>query len=68
MLPAARAEMFRAASWYERKSAGLGDRLLDDIRASLLVIQEFPLAFPNVDATSKEKVVRCLSLRADLSD
>ena len=44
MLPLARREMLRAASWYDRQGKGLGDRLLDEIQVGLLAIREFPEA------------------------
>ncbi len=57
MIAAARAEMIRGARWYDRKSAGLGDRLLDDVRASLLAIVEFPDAFPPLDDPYRKKIL-----------
>jgi plasmid stabilization system protein ParE len=57
MLPLARREMFRAARWYDRKSPGLGDRLLDEIRQSLLAVLEFPAAFPSIDLTHRRKLL-----------
>lgn len=57
MIPLARAEMLRAARWYDHKGAGLGDRLLDDIRASMLAILEFPAAFPQIGAPFRKKLL-----------
>lgn len=57
MIPLARHEMLRAARWYEHRGHGLGDRLLDDIRESILSILEFPSAFPRLDATYRRKLL-----------
>ena len=57
MIAAARAEMHRAAVWYDRRDSGLGDRLLDDIRASILAVRDFPNAFPPIDAMYRKKLL-----------
>ena len=57
MIPLARREMLRAARWYDRRGEGLGDRLLDDIRASLLAILDFPAAFPSIDSVYRRKLL-----------
>ena len=57
MIPAARAEMFRAARWYDRRGNGLGDRLLDDIRTSILSVLEFPAAFPPINPVYRKKLL-----------
>jgi toxin ParE1/3/4 len=55
MIPIARREMVRAADWYEGRAEGLGHRFLNDIRASLLVVKEFPFAFPPLDEIHRRK-------------
>lgn len=57
MIPLARREMLRAALWYDRRQAGLGDRFLDDIRSSLLSVLDFPAAFPPIDAVYRRKLL-----------
>jgi hypothetical protein len=57
MIPLARREMFQAARWYDRQGVDLGNRLLDDIRQSLLAIREFAFAFPSVDGTYRRKLL-----------
>lgn len=50
MISLARREMLRAARL-------LGDSLLDDIRASLLAILDFPAAFPSIDSVYRRKLL-----------
>ena len=57
MIAAAKAEMHRAARWYERRGNGLGHRLLDDVRASLLAVRDFPVAFPTIDPSYRKKLL-----------
>ena len=57
MLPIARREMFQAARWYGRRSVGLGDQLLDEIKSNLGQIVEFPGAAPIVDASFRRKLL-----------
>ena len=57
MLPPARAEMLRAARWYDGQGAGLGDRLLDEIRNACVAIQEFPAAGSPVDGIYRRKLL-----------
>ncbi len=57
MMPLARQEMLRAARWYERKRDGLGDRFLDDVRAGLRSILEFPAAHPPLEAPIRRKLL-----------
>jgi toxin ParE2 len=47
-LPPARRELLRAAVWFDRQSAGLGDRFLDDVRQGISGIKEFPSAHPPI--------------------
>ena len=44
-MAAAKRELFRVRDYYERKSAGLGDALLDDVAASLALIKDYPRAW-----------------------
>ena len=57
MIPLARREMLRAARRYERDEPGLGDRFLDEVRAGLLAILEFPGAHPPLDPTYRRKLL-----------
>ena len=43
-IPAARREMIQAAKWYDERSQGLGNQLLDEIGRSLRTGLDFPLA------------------------
>lgn len=44
MIPAARREMLQAARWYDRKSNGLGDRFLDEVRSAIVAFNSPPVA------------------------
>ena len=57
MIPMARRGMLRAARWYDRRSSGLGNKLLDEIRSSFLAILEFPEAFPPIDESYRRKLL-----------
>jgi toxin ParE1/3/4 len=57
MIPLTQREMLRAARWYDRRGKGLGDRLLDDIRASIVAILEFSAAQPAIDAVYRRKIL-----------
>ena len=57
MLPAARAELHRAAIWLDRRGRDLGNRLLDEIQASIGSVREFPSAFPPMDAVYRKKLL-----------
>ncbi len=57
MIPAARQEMIKASSWYQSKSAGLGDQFLDEIGAALLLAREFPYAYPEIDRPYRRMLV-----------
>ena len=41
--------MIQAAKWYDERSQGLGNQLLDEIGRSLRTVLDFPLAQPVVD-------------------
>src|SRR4051812_10228411 len=57
MIPLARREMMRAAQFYERRALGLGNRFLDDVRAGLLAILQFPAAHPLLVAPFRRKLL-----------
>ena len=41
----AKRELFRVHDYYERKSKGLGDDILDDVQATLVLIKAYPHAW-----------------------
>ena len=49
--------MIRASHWYDRRGIGLGDRLLDDIRTSIVSVLEFPAAVPPIDPTFRKRLL-----------
>jgi plasmid stabilization system protein ParE len=51
LLAEAEAELDDAAAWYDERSPGLGDELLDDIQDGLTVINEAPEAWPRWPST-----------------
>ncbi len=57
MLPVAQREMLRAATWYDKKSIGTGDRFLDGVRAALVSIKEFPNAAPGIGEPYRRKLL-----------
>ena len=54
---AAREELAEAISYYEGKTAGLGTRLLDEVRAAARYIEERPSAAPVIDLGVRAKVL-----------
>jgi hypothetical protein len=41
-------ELHEAATWYEKKQAGLGSRLLEEVNRTFIVIASRPAAFPHL--------------------
>jgi toxin ParE1/3/4 len=55
-LAPARRELMREAAWYDDRSPGLGDRMLEAAGAAIRMIREFPDAQPPDDGPYR----RCL--------
>ena len=51
LLAEAEAELEDAAVWYDERSPGLGDELLDDIQRGLQMIRETPETWPRWPST-----------------
>ena len=47
LIPAAKADMGRVWSYYEKQKPGLGDEFLDDLGRTVRLVAEFPLAQPD---------------------
>ena len=45
----------RAATWYDRRAPGLGDRLLDEVAERLQLLKERPTSRPPVPVGSFER-------------
>lgn len=58
--PDAESDIYEAYSWYETRSAGLGDRFLDSIQIALQSIRDNPRRFPEVLSDPKTPVHRAL--------
>ncbi len=54
ILEEARRELRAAATWYEREQPGLGVRFVDDLEATLLMIETYPMSGESLDGP-----VRC---------
>src|SRR5438093_1400202 len=57
VVPPAKREMLRASLWYDKKSPGLGDRLLDEVAAGFRAILEHPRAHPAIDSVHRWKLL-----------
>ena len=44
--PPAEADIAKAALWYERKQTGLGEEFLQETDRLILLVLEYPIAFP----------------------
>ncbi|MGE5514464.1 MAG: type II toxin-antitoxin system RelE/ParE family toxin [Bacteroidota bacterium] len=56
--PAARAEFFDAADWYEAHGDGLGARFVGDLDALISRLGEHPQQFPRVHREIRRAVLR----------
>lgn len=55
--PAAAADIDRAYGWYERERQGLGEELLEEIRATVQSVLERPEAYPVVHRQTRRALV-----------
>jgi toxin ParE1/3/4 len=53
----AAAELAEAVAYYDTKAEGLGDRLLEEVRAAVAYIEEFPESSPVIDCAVRRKVL-----------
>ena len=58
VVPAAEDDVLDAYTWYEDKSAGLGNRFLDSLDDAFQLILENPVAFPSVIDEVRRTVTR----------
>jgi plasmid stabilization system protein ParE len=56
--PAAAADIRRAYVWYQRERDGLGEELLDEVRAAIDAVVTNPLAFPVLHRQTRRALVR----------
>ncbi len=56
--PAARAEFFEAADWYEAHGSRLGARFSADVEALVSMIEERPHQFPRIRQEIRRAVLR----------
>ena len=59
--PEAESDIYEAYSWYETRSAGLGEAFLDSVQIALQAIRENPRRFPIVMQDAKTLVRRALT-------
>lgn len=45
-IPAAKRELFAASEFYDRRVPGLGTQFLDDVEHAIVLIREYPHAWP----------------------
>jgi plasmid stabilization system protein ParE len=53
----AAAELAEAVAYYDTKAEGLGDRLLAEVRAAVVYVEEFPESSPVIDRGVRRKVL-----------
>jgi toxin ParE2 len=54
---AAEAELTEAVAYYDAKASGLGDRLLAEVKAATLLIEQYPESSPVIDDGVRAKVL-----------
>jgi plasmid stabilization system protein ParE len=54
---AADADLTGAIAYYDTASAGLGDRLLAEVRAAIAYLEQFPMSAPILDDDIRGKVL-----------
>jgi len=58
--PEAEADIEDAYEWYEKRSAGLGDRFLDAVEETIAFVRESPQRFPEKHRESDFSIRRAL--------
>lgn len=58
MRPAAARDISHAYAWYERQKRGLGEEFIGDIRSTIGIVLENPLAFPEIFGGARRALVR----------
>ena len=63
VLSAAEDEWVEAASWYEDRQSGLGDRLIDDYANTVLQVLAAPESYPRMETTRSRRNLRRAPLK-----